>query len=277
MGTKSRESIYGASIRAAAERAKEARKEADRLVCKAWNKRMLGFQGPAQPSPVLGEALNAGYRYLEVRCLGCDTHQTVALEIVRRPNGTPVHEFERYMRGKDCSAVRGYSYKRSHLVALPPRSRRARSRARGSSARGFGPTRGSARCAGVRGFLSRRRSTLMLRPILIASAAAAMLLVTFVPDDADARGRGGGGYRAGGGAYRGGAVAVRGPRGGGAVAVRGAGYRGGAYRGYGYRGYGVGAAAVGAAAVGAAAAGAYRGSCYDAYGNYICASGYRPY
>ena len=58
----------------------------------------------------------------------------------------------------------------------------------------------------------------------------------------------------------------------------GAGYRGGAYRGYGgYRGYGVGAAAVGAAAVGAAAAGAYRGSCYDAYGNYVCAGGYRPY
>ena len=44
-----------------------------------------------------------------------------------------------------------------------------------------------------------------------------------------------------------------------------------------YRGYGVGAAAVGAAAVGAAAAGAYRGNCYDAYGNYICAGGYRPY
>ena len=61
----------------------------------------------------------------------------------------------------------------------------------------------------------------MLRRILIASAAAAMLLVTFTPDDADARGRGGGGYRGGGGAYRGGAVAVRGPRGGGAVAVRG--------------------------------------------------------
>ena len=53
----------------------------------------------------------------------------------------------------------------------------------------------------------------MLRRILIASAAAAMLLVTFAPDDADARGRGGGGYRGGGGGYRGGAVAVRGARG----------------------------------------------------------------
>ena len=53
MGTKSRETIYGASIRAAAERATEARKEADRLAVEAWNKRMLGFQGRAQPSPAL--------------------------------------------------------------------------------------------------------------------------------------------------------------------------------------------------------------------------------
>ena len=53
MTTKSRESIYGASIRAAAEQAAEARKTADRLACEAWNKRMLGFQGPAQPSPAL--------------------------------------------------------------------------------------------------------------------------------------------------------------------------------------------------------------------------------
>jgi hypothetical protein len=108
MGTKSRETIYGASIRASAERAKEARKEADRLACVAWNQRMLGYRGPAQPSPALGDALNAGYMYLEVRCLGCDTHQTVALNIVRRPKATPVHELERYMRCKDCSQVRGY-------------------------------------------------------------------------------------------------------------------------------------------------------------------------
>jgi hypothetical protein len=48
MGTKSRESIYGASIRASAERAKEARKEADRLACEAWNQRMLGYKCPAR-------------------------------------------------------------------------------------------------------------------------------------------------------------------------------------------------------------------------------------
>jgi hypothetical protein len=120
MGTKSRDTIYGASVRAAAERATEARKQADRLAVDAWNKRMLGFQGPAQPSPTLGDALNAGFGYLEVKCLGCNTHQTVALDIVRRPKATPVHELERYMRCKDCSEIRGYPYKRSHLVAPRP-------------------------------------------------------------------------------------------------------------------------------------------------------------
>ena len=67
MGTKSRETIYGASVRAAAERAAAARKEADKLACEAWNKRMLGFQGPAQPSPALGDAINAGYPVTNIR------------------------------------------------------------------------------------------------------------------------------------------------------------------------------------------------------------------
>jgi hypothetical protein len=55
------------------------------------------------------------FGYLEVKCLGCNTHQTVALDIVRRPKATPVHELERYMRCRQCSEVRGYPYKRSHL------------------------------------------------------------------------------------------------------------------------------------------------------------------
>jgi hypothetical protein len=118
MGTKSREAIYGASVRAAAEQAADARKTADRLACEAWNKRTLGFQGPAQPSPALGDAINAGFGYLgsEMPRLqhapdrGAEHHQ--AAEV------TPIHELERYMRCKDCSQVRGHPYKRSHLVAL---------------------------------------------------------------------------------------------------------------------------------------------------------------
>ena len=75
------------------------------------------FQGPAQPSPALGDALNAGYRYLEVKCLGCSTHQTVALDIVRRPKATPIHELERYMRCKDCSAGLSVQEKPSSCAA----------------------------------------------------------------------------------------------------------------------------------------------------------------
>ena len=76
------------------------------------------FRDPPSPPQTLGDALNAGYLYLEVKCLGCNTHQTVALDVVRRPKVTPIHELERYMRCKDCSQVRGYPYKVSHLVAL---------------------------------------------------------------------------------------------------------------------------------------------------------------
>jgi hypothetical protein len=59
-------------------------------------------------------------RHLEVHCLGCSTNQTVALDIIRRPKTTPIHELERYMRCKDCSQLHGRPYKRSHLVALRP-------------------------------------------------------------------------------------------------------------------------------------------------------------
>jgi hypothetical protein len=71
--------------------------------------------------PVAEIDISGSYGYLEVRCLGCDTHQTVALDVVRRPKATPIHELERYMRCKDCSQVRRYAYKRSHLVALRTR------------------------------------------------------------------------------------------------------------------------------------------------------------
>ena len=76
---------------------------------------MIGFKGPAQPSPTLGDALNAGYGYLEVRCLGCGSHQTVALDIVRRPKTTPIYELERYMRCKGLLRSPGLS-----LQAQPP-------------------------------------------------------------------------------------------------------------------------------------------------------------
>ena len=69
MTVKSREYLFSASVRAQAERAAAARKDVDRLTCEAWNARMLGFRGPAPPWPAIGDVLNAGYGYLEVKCL----------------------------------------------------------------------------------------------------------------------------------------------------------------------------------------------------------------
>lgn len=118
MGTKTREYLFSNDVRWAADKAAKARKEADLLACQAWNKRMLGFGGPALPSPMLGDALNAGMRFLEVKCLGCETHNTIDLTIVRWPKETYIHQLEQWMRCKDCSKLRGYPYKRSHLVAV---------------------------------------------------------------------------------------------------------------------------------------------------------------
>jgi len=123
---------------------------------------------------------------------------------------------------------------------------------------------------------NRQEGNAMFRYVLPVLAALVLITASVIPDDAFARGRGGGGYRGGGG-FHGGGARVGGVHRGGAIhAGRVGGYRV-AGRGYGYRGgyyprRGYGAAAVGAAAVGAAAYGAYGAynNCYDAYGNYIC-------
>jgi hypothetical protein len=121
MGTVSRERLWGSSIRAAEQRARETRRIADVAACEAWNLRMRGYGGPAQPSPLLGDALNAGFGFLEVKCAGCNTHSTIDLTIVRRPRQTPICQLERWLRCKPCSEQRGYAYKRGHLVRLRSR------------------------------------------------------------------------------------------------------------------------------------------------------------
>jgi hypothetical protein len=59
MTTKSRERIYGAAIRASAERAKQARKEADKLACAAWNRARSATRG--RPSRLLRSATLDAY------------------------------------------------------------------------------------------------------------------------------------------------------------------------------------------------------------------------
>ena len=118
MGSVSKERLFGATIQATEQRASETRRIADQAACQAWNIRMKGYGGRAQPSPLLGDALNAGYGYLEVKCDGCGMHNTVDRTIIRRPKETPIWQLEQRMRCKPCSERRGYPYKRGHLVRL---------------------------------------------------------------------------------------------------------------------------------------------------------------
>ena len=79
---------------------------------------MLGFRGPAPPSPAIGDALNAGCGYLEVKCLDCNTHQTIALDIIRRPKTIAVHELERLHAMQGLLAGARLSLQTKQLIAL---------------------------------------------------------------------------------------------------------------------------------------------------------------
>src|SRR3979411_1218401 len=95
MGTKSREVIWGGQIMGektkdehARQHAKQAAREADRAEAYAWSVKMEGYGGPAQPSPTIGQCLNGGYGWLEVKCHRCETQASIPLDAIRRPRDT---------------------------------------------------------------------------------------------------------------------------------------------------------------------------------------------
>ena len=113
MSTKSRQTIYGsrimgAKIRAegAREAAKKAIREADRAEAEAWSIRMEGFGGPAQPAPTVGQCLNGGYGWLQVKCRRCETEASIPLEHVRRPRDTPIWKLEAALKCRSCKKGR---------------------------------------------------------------------------------------------------------------------------------------------------------------------------
>ena len=86
----------------ARQRAKEAFREADRAEAHAWSLRMEGFGGPAQPSPTIGQCLNGGYGWLEVKCHRCETSASIPLDAIRRPRDTPLWKLESSFRRRSC-------------------------------------------------------------------------------------------------------------------------------------------------------------------------------
>jgi len=77
-------------------------READDLACQSWNERKWSEGGPAQPSPTIGQALNADYRWLEVLCTRCRKRLSVDPAAIRRPSHTEIHQLENSLRHEAC-------------------------------------------------------------------------------------------------------------------------------------------------------------------------------
>jgi hypothetical protein len=96
--------------------AHEKYRKADQLECNAWNAIMF-CGGPAQPSPTIETALNAGYDQLEVRCNRCRRLSRADLKKVRRAGNTPLHQLEAALFCQDCSQSKKWK-QRAHIIGL---------------------------------------------------------------------------------------------------------------------------------------------------------------
>jgi Fe-S-cluster-containing hydrogenase component 2 len=126
MSTKSREVIYGGQIMGAKMRAdgareatKKAAREADRAEAEAWSLQMEGYGGPAQPSPSIGQCLNGGYGYLEVKCHRCESRASLPLNAIRRPRDTPIWKLEAALKCRSCR--KGCFAPPVHMIKLTER------------------------------------------------------------------------------------------------------------------------------------------------------------
>lgn len=97
--------IIGGKVRAESARKKYevARRERDAAECQLWSDQMEGFGGPAQPSPTIGQCLNGGYSWLQVKCAHCSTMASIPLACVRRKRETPIWMLESAFRCRRCA------------------------------------------------------------------------------------------------------------------------------------------------------------------------------
>lgn len=98
------------------EQAAKAIRERDAAESLLWSEQMEGYGGPAQPSPTIGQCLNGGYGWLEVKCHRCQKQVSIPLADVRRPRDTEIWKLESAFRCRSCSTKR-YSPP-VHLIKL---------------------------------------------------------------------------------------------------------------------------------------------------------------
>jgi hypothetical protein len=76
---------------------------ADKLLCESWNERMWADGEPIDPSPMIDQAVNGGYPWLEIECSRCRTRRDVDLAALRHPPTTFVHDLASRLRCSKCA------------------------------------------------------------------------------------------------------------------------------------------------------------------------------
>ena len=61
-----------------------------RAEAEASSIQMVGYGGPAQPSPTIAQCLNGGYGWLEVERHLCKARASIPLDAIRCPRNTPM-------------------------------------------------------------------------------------------------------------------------------------------------------------------------------------------
>lgn len=78
-------------------------RQADKLLCEAFNERLWSDGGPIDPSPAIDQALNGGYPWLEIECSRCKTKRDVDLAALRHPPTTAIHDLASRLRCSKCA------------------------------------------------------------------------------------------------------------------------------------------------------------------------------
>lgn len=137
MGSRSRDRIYGNKVRSAKIRLASAREQVKRAArkvqaaaCEVWSAQMEAYGGPALPSPTIGQAIAAGYNYLELKCPRCKHQGSVDLRRLRRHHDTELWRLQDSFSCERCRAenlwhAKAYMVKlskvpESHVPWYPP-------------------------------------------------------------------------------------------------------------------------------------------------------------
>src|SRR5437868_1708127 len=84
-------------------------RQADRLLCHSWNKRMWADGEPIDPSPTVDQAINGGYPWLQIECSRCKTARDVDLIALTHPPTTFVHDLASRLRCSKCAKAACYA------------------------------------------------------------------------------------------------------------------------------------------------------------------------